>query len=119
MTTWQGIKKDLVGLVVITSGGSFAAMLLFVLWDGLIFPSEREGTIETAGCRVTIIHKKRPILDAHAHTCVYDRRDSKNPDRITARYCARVETESGICTLAEIYSDAVPGSSIETPTGRP
>ena len=117
MTTWQEIKKDFerwlarlfVLLVVVGTG--------MTLWESVISPSEREGTVETTGCRTTITYKKRPLFDTHAYTCVYERKDSTNPDRITGKYCARVETESGICTLAEIYS--VLGSSVETPKVRP
>jgi hypothetical protein len=53
------------------------------LWESVISPSEREGTVETAGCRTTITYKKRPLFDTHAYTCVYERKDSTNPDRIT------------------------------------
>ena len=117
MTTWQEIKKDFekwfkelsVFLIVFYSG--------MTLWEGVISPSEREGTVETGGCRTTIVHKKRPLLDSHIYTCVYERDDTKKPDRITGKYCVRVETENGICTLAEIYS--APGSSVETPGAQP
>jgi len=102
--------------------GVIAVLLLgaFYLIAPLIGPSlfpngfEREGTIVTEGCRTTIIHKKKPF-DGNMYTCVYERKDSKNPDRITGKYCARVETESGACTLAEIYVV----QSVETPAGRP
>ena len=97
--------------------GLLRAIIWFgmVLLYGVIFPNEREGTIETAGCRTTIINKKRPTLDYQPYTCIYERKDSKNPARITGKYCARVETESGVCTLAEIYSE----TPTESPTGRP
>lgn len=125
MTTWQEIKKDLKNLFNMFLLYGVVGGGLLMLWNGVISPNEREGTVETAGCRTTIIEKKRPILDTRMYTCVYERKNPKDPETITGRFCARVETESGICTLAEIYSVAapassvVPTSSVETPTVRP
>jgi len=123
MTTWKEISDELakvVGAVLVELlrllkyGGPIfllygAWYLMWYLMRPIIYPRffpnafEREGTIVTDGCRTTITHDKKPF-DGNVYTCVYERDDPKHPDRITAKYCARVETESGVCTLAEMYS---------------
>jgi hypothetical protein len=115
MTTWQEISEELAKQAGAALGVLKYWPLILILFGAvdllrpLILPRlnpnafEREGTVVTEGCRTTIILKKKPF-DGNVYTCVYERNDSKIPDRITGKYCARVETESGICTLAEIYS---------------